>query len=181
MTCERLAWFYQPVLCCPKSRRNLVAASLTGNSDLISKVSQYYAKCLKLVNWNNDVSFSVVINKSITPYRKAFASPGTKTIPDMTGLLFTHKNGDVGAISVTERCCTALIFRGDSHILDRRAYVLRIGLFVGRVGRLGKREKWKRAVYVGKEEQREGFSSSHRTYCYFYFCYFYWKTKGAPL
>ena len=28
------------------------------------------------------------------------------------GFLFTHKNGDLGAISVTEQSCAAPIFRG---------------------------------------------------------------------
>ena len=35
------------------------------------------------------------------------------------GLLFTHKNGDVGAISVTERSCVAPISKVERHISDR--------------------------------------------------------------
>ena len=33
--------------------------------------------------------------------------------------LFTHKNGDLGAISVTERCCAAPVSKEESHISDR--------------------------------------------------------------
>ena len=35
------------------------------------------------------------------------------------GLLFTHKNSDFGAISVTERSCAAPISKVESHISDR--------------------------------------------------------------
>ena len=35
------------------------------------------------------------------------------------GLLFAHKNGDFGAISVTERSCAALISKVESDISDR--------------------------------------------------------------
>ena len=35
------------------------------------------------------------------------------------GLLFTHKNCDFGAISVTEQNCASLISRVKSHISDR--------------------------------------------------------------
>ena len=46
----------------------------------------------------------------------AFASARN---PYLIGLLFTHKNGDFGAISVTERSCAALIFYAEGHISDR--------------------------------------------------------------
>ena len=42
-----------------------------------------------------------------TPYRIAFWA-GAKTIYRI-GILFTHTNGDFGAISVTERSCAARI------------------------------------------------------------------------
>ena len=39
------------------------------------------------------------------------------------GLLYVHKNGDFGAISVTaDRSCAAAIFKVESHISDRRSY-----------------------------------------------------------
>ena len=41
---------------------------------------------------------------------------GAKIIPD-TGLLFTHKNRDFSAVSVTERTCAALISKVESHII----------------------------------------------------------------
>ena len=49
-------------------------------------------------------------------------------------LLFTDKNGDFGAISVTERGCTAPIIKVDRHMSDRSlplfvAMWKRIGLF----------------------------------------------------
>ena len=39
--------------------------------------------------------------------------------PYRIGLLFTHKNGDFGAISLTERSCAAPIFYAEGHISDR--------------------------------------------------------------
>ena len=41
---------------------------------------------------------------------------GAKIRPD-TGLLFTHKNRDFSAVSVTERICAALISKVESHII----------------------------------------------------------------
>jgi len=41
-------------------------------------------------------------------------------------LLFTHKTGDFGAISVTERSCAALISKVTSHIRDGCSY-FRVG------------------------------------------------------
>ena len=38
------------------------------------------------------------------------------------GVLFTHKNGDFSAISVTERGCAAPISRVESHVEDRCSY-----------------------------------------------------------
>ena len=38
------------------------------------------------------------------------------------GLLFTHKNGDLGAISVKERSCAARISIVERHISDRCSY-----------------------------------------------------------
>ena len=40
---------------------------------------------------------------------------GTKTIPGI-GLLFTHKNRDFGAISVTERSCAVTISKVEGHL-----------------------------------------------------------------
>ena len=46
--------------------------------------------------------------------------------PYLTRLLFTHKNNDFGAISVTKRSCAAPISKGESHIIfflsDRCSY-----------------------------------------------------------
>ena len=42
--------------------------------------------------------------------------------PYQIGLLFTHKNGDRGAISVTERRCAAPISNVENLISDRRSY-----------------------------------------------------------
>ena len=50
-----------------------------------------------------------------TIYRIAFA-PARKPLY-WTGLLFKHKNGDFGAISVTEQSVAALISKAESHIL----------------------------------------------------------------
>ena len=46
-----------------------------------------------------------------TPYWIAFALAQKTIAPDMIGLsiLFTHKNGDFGAISATEQNCAALV------------------------------------------------------------------------
>ena len=49
---------------------------------------------------------------------------GTKTIRDL-GLLFSHKNSDCGAISVTERSCTAPISKEESHISGRCSFSCR--------------------------------------------------------
>ena len=51
--------------------------------------------------------------------RIAFA-PVRKSSP--IGLLFTHKNGDFGAIFVTERSCAAQISKVESRISDRSSY-----------------------------------------------------------
>ena len=48
------------------------------------------------------------------PYWKVF-TPARK--PYQIGSLLTHKNGDCRAISVTEQCCSALIFTVESHCL----------------------------------------------------------------
>ena len=42
---------------------------------------------------------------------------GTKIIPDI-GLLFTHKNGYFGAISVTERSCNSPVSQVESHTIS---------------------------------------------------------------
>jgi len=51
----------------------------------------------------------------LTLYQVAFA-PTQKSY--RIGLLFTHNNGNFGAISVTERSCTARISKVERHILD---------------------------------------------------------------
>ena len=48
------------------------------------------------------------------PYWEVF-TPARK--PYQIGSLLTHKNGDFGAISVTEQCFAAPIFKVDSHCL----------------------------------------------------------------
>ena len=55
----------------------------------------------------------------VTLYQVAF-TPAQKQY--WIGLLFTHKNGDLGAISVTERCCAAPVSKVESHISDRCPY-----------------------------------------------------------
>ena len=57
----------------------------------------------------------------VTLYQVAF-TPAQKRY--WIGLLFTNKNGDLGAISVTERCCAARISKVDSHISDRYSYYI---------------------------------------------------------
>ena len=54
-------------------------------------------------------------------YRRALA-PARK--PYLIRLLFTHKNGDFGAISVTKKncACTAPISKLESHMADRVPY-----------------------------------------------------------
>ena len=47
-------------------------------------------------------------------------SAGTK--PYRIWLLFTHKNGDFGAISVTDGSCATPISKVESHISDRCSY-----------------------------------------------------------
>ena len=51
--------------------------------------------------------FKVCHTKAIFTLRQIAFSPARK--PHPIGLLFTHKNGDFGAISVTELCCVAPI------------------------------------------------------------------------
>ena len=46
---------------------------------------------------------------------------GTKTIPDRASV-YTHKNRDFGAISVTERSCATPISKVESHISDSCSY-----------------------------------------------------------
>ena len=55
----------------------------------------------------------------VTIYRVAF-TPAQKQY--RRGHLFTHKNGDLGAISVPERCCAEPISKVESHISDRCSY-----------------------------------------------------------
>ena len=58
-----------------------------------------------------------------TLYLIAFALEGK---PFRIVLLFTHKNGDFGAISVTKPSCDASIFKVESHISDRYSYFSKI-------------------------------------------------------
>ena len=57
-----------------------------------------------------------------TQYRIAYALARK---PYRIELLFTHKNGDFGEISVTERSCAAPISKMGSHISDRCSYYTR--------------------------------------------------------
>ena len=50
--------------------------------------------------------------------------------PYQIGLTFTRKNGDVGAISVTERSCAAPISKDESHAHIVKAFILYRILFV---------------------------------------------------
>ena len=61
------------------------------------------------------------VNKAmLTLSRIAFARAPK---PYRTGLLFTHKNSDFGAISVTERSCVAQISEVESRKSDRHSHV----------------------------------------------------------
>ena len=53
-----------------------------------------------------------------TPYRIALARAPTEK-PYGIGPLFTHKHGDFGAISVTERSCDVSITKVAHYISDR--------------------------------------------------------------
>ena len=58
-----------------------------------------------------------------TLYRVVFA-PARKPYR-ITGLLFTHKNGDFSAISVTGRSCASPFSKPKSHISDRCSHYTR--------------------------------------------------------
>ena len=51
---------------------------------------------------------------------------GTKTLPGRASV-HTCKNGDLGAISVTERNCAALISYLESHMSHRSSYYMYTG------------------------------------------------------
>ena len=51
-----------------------------------------------------------------TLYWRGFSPPRK---PCLIRLLFTHKNGDFGAVSVTKRSCAAPVSKVESHISDR--------------------------------------------------------------
>ena len=55
--------------------------------------------------------FSTVLSKNVALTRERK--------PYRIGLLFTNKNSDFGAISVTKGSCTALISKMEHHILDK--------------------------------------------------------------
>ena len=59
----------------------------------------------------------VTYNAMFTLCRIVFAPPRKSY---RLGLLFTHKNGDFGAISVTERSCAAPISKVERDIADTR-------------------------------------------------------------
>ena len=61
----------------------------------------------------------VSIKPIVTLYQVAF-TPAQKQY--RRGILFTHKNGDLGAISVMERSCAAPISKVESQISDRSSY-----------------------------------------------------------
>ena len=52
------------------------------------------------------------LSEKVSPARKSYR----------IGHLFTLKKGDLGAISVTERSCAALVSKVKSHISDRCSY-----------------------------------------------------------
>ena len=59
-----------------------------------------------------------LVKAVFTPYRIALA-PGAARKPHRIGLLFTHKNCDFGAISVTERSYAAPLSIKERHISNR--------------------------------------------------------------
>ena len=62
------------------------------------------------VLWSRKIkSMFTLVQIAFAPTRKLYR----------TGLLFTHKSGDCGAISVTERSCGAPHWSVESHISDR--------------------------------------------------------------
>ena len=61
----------------------------------------------------------LLIKAVFTPYRRAFARARK---PSRIELLFTHKNDDFGAISITERSCASPSSKVESHISDRCLY-----------------------------------------------------------
>ena len=80
-------------------------------------LTNFYVICDLQLNRHTKNGFVHVTKKDA--YKAMFTlldtfCTGTKTI--RVGLVFTHKNGDFVAISVTERCCFAPIFQVESHI-----------------------------------------------------------------
>ena len=55
--------------------------------------------------------------KRIRSFVRSFVRPSVR--PYLVGLLFSHKNGDFGAISVMERSCAVPSSKVKSHISDR--------------------------------------------------------------
>ena len=67
----------------------------------------------------------VVIKAVFTLHRIAFAPPRKSY---RMGLLFTHKNGYGGAVSVTKRSCAEPISIVERHISDRFCATLRCSM-----------------------------------------------------
>ena len=94
--------------------RWLAVASLVTDASKIYKLKTSFKFRNDMVNMQR-----LLFNKSkamFTLWRMAFA-PAKKQY--RIGLLFSHKNGDFGVISVTERSCAALISTVERHILNR--------------------------------------------------------------
>ena len=70
---------------------------------------------------------------------------GTKTKPFRIEHLFTHTNGDFGAISAMERRCAAPILKAESHIPDRFShYIKKLFLSARKSIRYSVNRVWKR-------------------------------------
>ena len=108
----------------------ITRALFAGSSPLLRYLHEYFILLLKLlcileyyclllsnneIHWPCDwigTIISLVLKICFAPARKS----------DRIGLLFTHKNGEFGAISVTVQSCAALISKAESHISDRCSY-----------------------------------------------------------
>ena len=71
--------------------------------------------------WRREVFHCILHLSLCLHYRIAFAPPQKSY---RVGLLFTHKNGCDGAISLTEPSCAAPISKVDHHISDRVSVLL---------------------------------------------------------
>ena len=74
--------------------------------------------------------------------------------PYLMGLLFTHKNGDFGAVSVMKRSCTAPISKVERHISDR--FCARLWCSVNRKRSRSRSDDYREVkIHVYAKRQRE--------------------------